>query len=141
MMVPGGFVETRSFPGYGVAVLGAFNIFLTLLGLGSLVLAWRAFRAHPVGKWAVLAGVAFVAVYGLDLAHIFPVAAEPMTGLLAAMEWIGTVLGLALIAAGYPLKHQQSRQPVQTSPLPRWLFIAMAAVGVAIIVFATQSVT
>ena len=41
LMIPGGLVETRSFPGYGVATLGAFNVFLTVLGLGSLVLAYR----------------------------------------------------------------------------------------------------
>ena len=40
LMIPGGFVETRDFSAYPASVLAAFNIFLTVLGLGSLVLAW-----------------------------------------------------------------------------------------------------
>lgn len=39
LMVPGGFVETRDFSAYPAIVLGAFNVLLTVLGLGSLVLA------------------------------------------------------------------------------------------------------
>lgn len=36
LMIPGGFVEMRDFSTYSSLVLGLFNTFLTILGLGSL---------------------------------------------------------------------------------------------------------
>ena len=109
LMVPGGFVETRNFPGYGIAVLAGFNIFLTILGLGSLVLAYRVFRFGRVGVLPALAGVGFVAVYLLDLAKIFPVAEAPMSQTLATMEWIGAVLGFLVFVVGGALAFVQCR--------------------------------
>ena len=53
LMIPGGFVETRDFSAYPASVLAAFNIFLTVLGLGSLVLAWLTWRGgvRRGGAW------------------------------------------------------------------------------------------
>ena len=139
LMVPGGLVETRNFPGYGVAVLAAFNLFLTLLGLGSLVLAFRVLRSGRGGAFSVLAGAAFMAVYLLDLATVFPIAAAPMSTTLAAMEWTGTVLGLATMAAGAWLAFAQGKQQARSSRLPLGLLIAMGVMTVAIVTFATLS--
>ncbi|WP_414898356.1 hypothetical protein [Rhodovulum sp. YEN HP10] len=139
LMVPGGFVETRSFPGYGVPVLASFNVFLTLLGLGSLVLAYRVLRTGRVGIYPALAGAAFMAVYLLDLATIFPVAAAPMSTTLARMEWIGAFLGLALLALGGGLAVAQGKRQAGSARLPLGLLIAMGVAAVAIVTFATFS--
>lgn len=52
LMAPGGFVETRDFSAYPAIVLGAFNVLLTVLGLGSLVLAVIVARKGR-GVWPV----------------------------------------------------------------------------------------
>ena len=72
LMIPGGFVETRDFSAYPSIVLGAFNVFLTVLGLGSLVLAYTITKAGRGHSWSALAGLSFVGVYLLDLGRIFP---------------------------------------------------------------------
>lgn len=139
LMIPGGFVETRTFPGYSVAVLAAFNIFLTCLGIGSLVLSYRMLRTGHAGLSPIVAGVAYVAVYALDLAHIFPIAKEPMSTTLAAMEWVGTILGLAVIGIGVWLALSNDEAAV-SGPIPsRALLLTLGSAGVLIVVFATLS--
>lgn len=139
LMVPGGFVETRAFPGYSVAVLAAFNLFLTALGLGSLVLAYWAYRLGKVSAAVPIFGVAFAAVYLLDLAHIFPISEVPMSAALYSLEWVGTVLGLATLVFGsrYVLTAQGDAQA--TAQMPRWLVLGMVVLALAIVVFATVS--
>ena len=139
LMVPGGFVETRSFPNYSAAVLSTFNVFLTLLGLGSLVLAYQVFRSAWAGIMPAMAGAAYVLIYGLDLARIFPVSAVPMSTTLATMEWIGTLLGLTTIAVGIRLGFARDGRLSDRSNLPPWLVIPLGVVGLAIVVFATLS--
>mgnify|MGYP000271173637 CR=1 FL=1 len=53
LMIPGGFVETRDFSAYPASVLAAFNIFLTVLGLGSLVIGLAVARGQnePQALW------------------------------------------------------------------------------------------
>ncbi len=140
LMVPGGFVETRSFPSYGIAVIGAFNVFLTLLGLGSLVLAYLVFRTGRAGPLPMLAGTAYVLVYGLDLLKIFPISKAPMSATLACMEWIGTFLGLAVIAVSMrPASPSKEQPPTGALQLPLWLAITLAVSTLAIVTFATLS--
>ncbi|MCB1469151.1 MAG: hypothetical protein KDK08_18875 [Rhizobiaceae bacterium] len=139
LMVPGGFIETRNFPGYSVAVLAAFNVFLTLLGFASLVLAYRIVHSGRIGTLPALAGAAFTAIYLLDLATLFPVTTVPMSTTLAAMEWIGAVLGVALIVHGGRLAFVGGERASRTSRLPPGLTIAMGVTMLAIIVFATVS--
>ena len=52
-LIPGGPVENRDFSHIHAGVLGAFNIFLTVLDLGSLVLAYFVFKQRP---WALSSG-------------------------------------------------------------------------------------
>lgn len=139
LMIPGGFIETRTFPGYSVAVLAAFNIFLTCLGIGSLVLGYRIFRTSHAGIFPIVTGVAYVAVYALDLAHIFPIAGAPMTTMLAALEWIGIILGLAVIAGGLRLVIANDGTAVSGSTTPRTLLLTLGIAGFLIVVFATLS--
>lgn len=139
LMVPGGFVETRTFPGYDVAVIAAFNIFLTCLGLGSLLLAYRIVRTGRIGVAPVLAGVSFVAVYVADLAVIFPISEVPMSALLETLEWIGTVLGLALlVTALQPAPAGETAAPARQG-LPRGAVISLVVLALGIVTYATIS--
>lgn len=72
-MVPGGPIETRSFATLPRAVFWGFNAFLIMLGLGSIVTAVLVLGG---GTWAygiaLGLGAGYVAVFGLDLAGVFP---------------------------------------------------------------------
>lgn len=141
LMVPGGFVETRDFSAYPSIVLGAFNVFLTVLGLGSLVLAYTVTKAGRGCGWSALAGFAFVGVYLLDLGRIFPVPSNPMSMLLATLEWIGTGLGVALATASLILsRHATANAAAAVTPsLPRPLIIGLVLLALIIVAFATKS--
>ncbi|SNY93625.1 hypothetical protein SAMN04515647_3936 [Cohaesibacter sp. ES.047] len=140
LMVPGGFVETRVFPHYSVSVLAAFNVFLTILGLGSFILAYAALRYGRTGMWPVVAGVAYVAVYVADLLHIFPVSQNPMSTVLTTLESVGTVLGVMLIVASIrSVSASQGDRGGVPSGLSRGLLFVLSAVGIGIVIFATLS--
>jgi len=139
LMVPGGFVETRNFSAYPAVVLGAFNLFLTVLGLGSLVLAYFVAKTGRGHGWACLAGLAFVAVYLLDLGRIFPVPPNPMSTLLATLEWTGTALGAALAVSTIvwrrPANTASAAGPVVSMPIA----LGLVLVALIIIAFATKA--
>ena len=139
LMVPGGFVETRAFPNYSVAVLAAFNIFLTALGLGSLVLAFWAFRLGKVGISVPVFGAAFAAVYLLDLVHIFPISEVPMSVALYSLEWVGTILGLATLVLGLRHVLVSQKETQASGRLSARLMVGMAALALGIVIFATMS--
>ena len=141
LMVPGGFVETRDFSAYPSLVLGAFNVFLTVLGLGSLVLAYSITKAGRGGGWATLAGFAFVGVYLLDLGRIFPVPPNPMSMLLATLEWIGTGLGVGLATASLIVSRHATANatPAVTPSLPRPVIVGLVLLALVIVAFATKS--
>tara|TARA_R110002020_G_scaffold10417_7_gene40060 strand:+ start:715 stop:1203 length:489 start_codon:yes stop_codon:yes gene_type:complete len=137
-MVPGGFVETRDFSAYPSIVLAAFNVFLTVLGLGSLVLAYTITKTGSGYRWSTLAGIGFVGVYLLDLYRIFPVPPNPMSTLLATLEWIGTGLGLALVIASLVVS-QRAVATSATPSLPRPVMLGLGLVALIIVAFATKS--
>ena len=139
LMVPGGFVETRNFPAYPVAVLAAFNVFLTVLGLGSLILSWQVWRRQVVGWFAPAIGIAFAAVYLSDLFVIFPVSTTPMPPVLTALECVGTVLGVALIGFGWQAKKQTKAAQNGQPHVSVGAAILLAAVTIGIVVFATMA--
>ena len=139
LMVPGGIVETRSFPDYSVTVLAAFNVFLTVLGLGSLILGYRILRSGQAGAMPLFAGIGYVAVYGLDLAEIFPVSAAPMSLALFTMEWTGTVLGAALIALSVAHLARGGSGAADRPALSAPTIGALVVLTLGIVVFATWS--
>ncbi len=135
LMIPGGFVETRDFSAYPASVLAGFNIFLTVLGLGSLVLAWLTWRGGVRRVWSMAAAVGFAAVYLLDLFAIFPVTPVPMSALLETLEWLGTalavLLGVAVLAAG------RGEGGAQVGAIPRGVALVLGIAGIGIVIFAT----
>lgn len=145
LMVPGGFVETRAFPDYPVAVIGGFNVFLTVLGLGALLLVWPLWRHGRPRALALAASVAFFAVYAADLAELFPVSTTPMPPLLFTLEWLGIVLALAALAAALAIRpattdtHTDTRR-ADTRRLAA-LLLPLAGLGAAIVIFATRAAT
>jgi len=139
LMVPGGFVETRDFSAYPAMVLGAFNIFLTVLGLGSFILAYALAKSGRGYAWAALAGLAYVAVYLLDLGRIFPVPPNEMSTLLATLEWVGTALGVGLAVAALALRGHTGAQSAPGTRLPVPALVGLALVAVVIVAFATRS--
>ncbi len=139
LMVPGGFVETRDFSAYPAVVLGAFNVFLTVLGLGSLVLAYLIAKTGRGNGWAGLAGLVFVSVYLLDLGRIFPVPPTPMSMLLATLEWIGAGLGVCLTILSIALRGAASTAASTRPRLPMPVVLGLILVALIIVAFATRS--
>ena len=136
LMIPGGFVETRDFSAYPASVLAAFNIFLTVLGLGSLVLAWLTWRGGVRRVWSMAAAVGFAATYLLDLFKIFPVTPVPMSSLLETLEWLGTALAI-LLAPAVLTAGSRDAGGRQGAAIPRGLTIVMGIAGIGIVIFAT----
>lgn len=139
LMVPGGFVETRDFSAYPALVLGAFNVFLTVLGLGSIVLAYFVTKTGKGHGWAGLAGLAYVGVYLLDLGRIFPVPPNPMSTLLATLEWIGTALGVALAVSSLARRGAANMATSAKPMLPMPVVLGLVLVALIIVAFATKS--
>ena len=138
LMVPGGFVETRAFPDYPVWIIAGFNIFLTVLGLGALILALPLWRTGKPRTVAIAAAASFVAVYAADLAEVFPVSSTPMPPLLTALEWIGAALGLLALVALARLSPSGDAAPMPGTMLRR-LFWPLVALATLIVVFDTRA--
>ncbi len=141
LMIPGGNIETREFTEYSPIVLACFNIFLTSLGFGSLAVCYFVYKQD---KWYVISailGAAYMAVYLLDLGHIFPVSLNPMPPTLAKLEWIGLVLGGTLTAAAILALHGRKQESVsfQKPKLPLMVKIILTILAALIVIYATIS--
>jgi hypothetical protein len=152
ILVPGGPVENRSFAHMNPILLGAFNTFLTILGMGSLLLVYFVFKSE---RWAMIAsggcGLAYFGVYGLDLAHVFPVSPDAMPPVLLIIEVFGALISLPLMvlamqgwqwhsetqAALAPPSQAGHTRFVQVPPVI--IVMGMTLIGLGIIVFATRS--
>lgn len=97
------------------------------------------FRAGHAGISPIVVGVAYVAVYALDLAHIFPISKAPMSKMLAAMEWLGIILGLTVVVLGLRLAVANDDTAVSGPTPPRTLLLTLGIAGLLIVVFATLS--
>lgn len=152
LLVPGGPIETRSFSHINSLTLGAFNTFLTVLGLGSLLLIYFVLKSE---RWAffvaAVCGLSYVGVYGLDLAQVFPVSPDAMPPALLAIEVLGTVISFPLIALSIQALRGLNPKISVASSLPStdlslsWktpqalIAISLAMISVGIIAFATRS--
>ncbi len=145
-LVPGGSIETRDFSHINPITLGAFNTFLTVLAIGSILLIYFVLRK---AKWSYLMatvfGVSYFLVYVLDLGTIFPVSSDPMPTALFVIEIIGTVVSLPLtfLTVNQFLKFNRDLTDTKLKPVysPKFFYIAMLSIflGCGIITFATIS--
>ncbi|MEJ8569414.1 hypothetical protein V3330_17440 [Wenzhouxiangellaceae bacterium CH-27] len=135
-LAPGGPVETRDFSHIQPVILGLFNAYLTVLGLGSLLLGFLALRRPLHPSLPVLAGLSYLAVYGLDLTRVFPVSPTPMNQALWSIEVAGLILAVPLCICGFLLGRRAARGGADRSlPVSAWVIFAL--VGLAIVVFTT----
>lgn len=97
-MVPGGPIEKRSFAHLPNAVFWGFNLFLISLGMASVAVAvvvlWGASWAFAA---AVGLGGCYLAVFGLDLAGVFPKSPDEMSPTLLLLEVADLAIAGALI--------------------------------------------
>ena len=141
-LIPGGPVENRDFSHIHAGVLGAFNIFLTVLDLGSLVLAYFVFKQRP---WAMslafAAAVGFFGVYAIDLAQIFPRSPTPMSFALALIEVLGMTAAVPLMFAARRAAAEASSNVARSknSSLRFATAAALVVAGIAIVWFATDA--
>lgn len=142
LMIPGGPIENRSFSNLLPIAALTFNIFLTILGLFSLILIYFLAKKR---RWAFITafvfGILYVVVYLLDLFKIFPVSLDPMSGLLFSMEIIGTIVGVFLVIISY-LSIPSASKKKQKRKNETILVIVVALlliIGTIIVSFATNS--
>lgn len=99
-MVPGGPIETRSFLALPRWVFWGFNVFLIALGVGSIVTSVLVLDG---GTWAygiaLGLGAGYVAVFGLDLAGVFPRSKDPQPPTLLQLEVLDLTIGAAVCIA------------------------------------------
>jgi hypothetical protein len=97
-MVPGGMIDTRDFSALPRWQFNAFNVFLTSLGLASLVTAWFALDGkYPALVVALVLGLLHIGVFGFDLAGIFPKVADPLPVQLLILEVLDLAAAGALV--------------------------------------------
>ncbi len=144
VLVPGGPIETRDFSHISPLVLGTFNSFLTSLGMGSLALAYFAFKQRRSALWAsAFCGISYLAVYLLDLGRIFPVSPDAMPRALWVIEVLGSVVSVPLVILSVVSARNANQAQVTATRMlraPNIFFILLAAlVAIGIIWFATNA--
>jgi hypothetical protein len=101
-MVPGKLVDTRDFSALPRWQYNGFNVFLTSLGLGSLVVAGFALVGQT---WtfpaALVLAVLYLAAFAADLFEVFPVVDDPLPVQLLVLESVslasaGVIVVLAI---------------------------------------------
>lgn len=143
LLIPGGSIENRDFSHIRPTILGLFNVFLTVLGMGSLVLVYFSFIGS---KLAIIAaafcGVSYCLVYTLDLGKVFPVSPDKMPRALFWIESIGLMLSIPLTLCSLSYLFI-SKESAEVSGLSSggiiFGMIMMAALGIGIVIFATKS--
>ncbi len=144
ILVPGGPIETRDFSHISPLILGIFNTFLTILGLGSLTLSYFVLKGR---RWAFIVSsifaISYFLVYILDLGKIFPISPDEMPQMLFVIEVLGILVSLPLTYLSLNLSRTRidSGEDVTASKggYNVLLLGLMALVGIGIIIFATVS--
>ena len=143
ILIPGGPIENRNFSHISPLVLGLFNTFLTVLGVGSLILAYFTLVDSKMAFIAAaICGISYFVVYALDLAKIFPVSPDRMPRALFAIEVIGLLLAIPLLLLSL-LSISRSKSVVDGLEFPSGTIITvlvlMVVLGVGIVIYATKS--
>lgn len=139
-LIPGGPIENRDFSHIHPGVLAAFNVFLTTLDLGSLVLAFFAIKQR---QWALTAAfyaaVAYFAVYAVDLAQIFPRSPTPMSFYLAFVEVLGMSVAVPLMFASRSARSVEAADRGRPHFYRYAITAGLLVLGIAVIWFATEA--
>ncbi len=146
VMVPGGPIESRNFSHISPVVLGAFNTFLTSLGLLSFPLIYLVLRQRRGAYFAsALFGLLYLTVYVLDLDRIFPVSPVAMPRALFILEVLGSIISLPLIFFAVHVRRSTvSEEAVERGQRRsrKWgllLVVGLVVIAIAIITFATNA--
>lgn len=140
-LIPGGPVETRKFSHYSPYILGSFNTFLTILGIGSLIVVYFCFSGS---KWAFyvagICGISYLLVYALDLGKVFPVSPDRMSKALFVIEVTGLILSIPLILLSFISVSmlENLTEDIQLSVFGIILLFLMVILGIGIVIFATN---
>jgi hypothetical protein len=140
-LIPGGPVETRRFSHYPPFILGSFNTFLTILGIGSLVVVYFCFAGS---KWAFygagICGISYSAVYALDLGKVFPVSPDKMPRALFIIEVTGLILSIPLTLLSFISASmlENVTEDFQLSIFGIIILLLMVILGIGIVIFATK---
>jgi len=124
-----------------------FNVFLTSMGIASLVVAYFVWRGN---RWSFVAasicGFCYLLVYMLDLGHIFPLSPSQMPTALLSIELIGCIVSFPLMyfsVTAYQMSMQntitQNSQSLANRLYIVIFVIALAMLGIVIITFATRA--
>lgn len=145
-LIPGGPIETRDFSHIAPLTLGAFNVFLTALGLASFAVAYLVYTQRRTGGLAAAAcGLGYFVVYVLDLAELFPTSPDAMPTALRAIEIAGAVLAVPLVTYALVLAPDRAASTAPADGGPPvfvwrvWALAAALAVGAAIVAYATRA--
>ncbi|MBJ7550886.1 hypothetical protein [Marinomonas ostreistagni] len=142
-LIPGGPIENRDFSHISPMTLGIFNVFLTVLGIGSLILVYFVLAGSKLAVIAsVLCGISYFFVYALDLGKIFPISPDKMPKALFWIELVGLILSIPLTLFSFihlfMLNTAESASGIsfETTFL---ILVAVIVFGVGIVIFATKS--
>lgn len=141
-LIPGGPVENRDFSHLQPLVLGSFNLFLTGLNFGSIVLMLFTLQGRAWAfRWAAVAAVLYFAVYAIDLARLFPQSPTPMPALLGLIEVAGMVSAVPLLvySCSFSPENDGVRAAMAVSVPRRWVAISLLLVGSMVVWFATDA--
>jgi len=98
VLVPGGPIENRDFSHLKGLIFWGFNLFLISLGLLSFITSYFLMLKYSWALWvAIILGLAYLFVYALDLAKIFPKSPTDMSKVLMLMEIINSLAAVLLI--------------------------------------------
>lgn len=142
LLIPGGPIEKRSFAHISPFILSAFNTFLTVLGFGSLMIAFFVYSGNG---WVLLSasicGISYFLVYALDLGKLFPVSPDKMPRALIVIEVIGLLIAIPLtvlsLISAYMLENDTINLKVSSGFIA--IMVLIVLLGVGIVIFATRS--
>lgn len=97
ILVPGGPIENRDFSNLKGLVFWGFNAFLITLGMASFYAIYSALGGlSNTGLVTSILACAYILVYGLDLAGIFPKSPSKMSKPLMLIEIINLCMAIYL---------------------------------------------
>lgn len=137
-LVPGGPVETRDFSHIHAGILLGFNIYLTILGLGSFI--WMVYVYRGVkysGEISLIISASYLLVYGIDLLGIFPKSPSEMSKVLLGVEVTGMLIALLMICPSLTVRKLGNN--TEAPPISSHHLAVLLIIGLIIIAFSTYS--